>query len=144
MAFVLDAAVSLAWCFEDEETPYASSVFDRLRTDRALVPTIWPVEVANTLLVGERRGRLTLATSTRFVRTLSGLSITVDDRTSSAAFGSILSLSRDLGLSAYDASYLELVAREGLPLATQDSRLRGAADRAGRAGVAILAGPAEG
>ena len=141
MAFVLDAAVSLAWCFEDEETPYASSVFDRLRTDRALVPTTWPLEVANTLLVGERRGRLTLATSTRLVLNLKGLSITVDDRTSSAAFGSILSLSRARGLSAYDASYLELAAREGLPLATQDSRLRTAAERAG---VAILAGPAEG
>ncbi len=138
MPFVLDASVSLAWCFEDEETSYASEVFDRLRTDRALVPTIWPLEVANTLLVGECRGRLTLAMSTRFVRTLSGLSITVDDRTSSVALGSVLGLSREQGLSAYDASYLELAAREGLPLATQDSRLQAAAERIG---VEILAGP---
>ncbi len=138
MPFVLDASVSLAWCFEDEETSYASEVFDRLRTDRALVPTIWPLEVANTLLVGERRGRLTLAMSTRFVRTLSGLSITVDDRTSSVALESVLGLSREQGLSAYDASYLELAAREGLPLATQDSRLQAAAERIG---VEILAGP---
>lgn len=141
MPFVLDASVSLAWCFEDEETPYASSVFDRLRKDQALVPTIWPLEVANTLLVGERRGRLTLAMSTRFVRTLSGLLITVDDRTSETALGPVLALSREYGLSAYDASYLELAARAGLPLATQDDRLRMAAERSG---VDVLAEPAAG
>ncbi len=141
MPFVLDASVSLAWCFEDEETPYALGVFNRLRADRALVPTIWPLEVANTLLVGERRGRLTLAATTRFVRVLNGLPITVDDHTSSAALGSVLALSREHGLSAYDATYLELAVREGLPLATEDARLRAAAERAG---VEALADPAAG
>ncbi len=95
------------------------------------MPTIWPLEIANTLLVSERRGRLTLATSTRFMRTLIDLSITVDDRTSDVALDSVLAFGREYGLSTCDASYLELAARSGLPLATQDARLRMAAERAG-------------
>lgn len=131
MALVLDSSVALAWCFEDETTPYTESVLERLREDGAVVPAIWPLEVANVLLVGERRQRITEAQSVRFVQLLQALPITLDTETSASSLGSVLALGREHALSAYDASYLELAARQGLPLATQDAHLIAAARRAG-------------
>ncbi len=79
--FVLDCSVTMSWCFEDETDAYADSVQDALTSVRAVVPTIWPLEVANALIVGERRKRLDEARSTRFFAMLSGLPIVVDDET---------------------------------------------------------------
>jgi predicted nucleic acid-binding protein len=87
--------------------------------------------VANTLVVGERRGRMTQGQVARFVQTLRSLPIEVDDQTWAVIVNPVMALARQENLSAYDASYLELAARRGLPLATQDSRLRAAADRIG-------------
>ena len=72
-AFVLDTSVTIAWCFEDEVTPYTEAVLDRLETTTALVPPVWQLEVANVLLVGERRKRLTQAQTARFVQLLRAL-----------------------------------------------------------------------
>jgi hypothetical protein len=64
---VVDASITLSWCFPDEQTPMALRVLDRLKTgERALVPSFWPVEVLNVLLVGERRGRITPQQTRRF------------------------------------------------------------------------------
>ena len=131
MAFVVDASVALAWCFEDEATPYAESVLDRLQQTEAAVPWIWPLEVANVLLTAERRQRLTEAQTVRLAQLLRGLPITIDTEGLTQALGSTLSLGREYGLSAYDTSYLELAMRQGLSLATQDADLREAAARAG-------------
>lgn len=131
MAFVLDSSVTMAWCFPDEATPFTESVFDRLWETEALVPAIWPLEVANVLLVGERGGRLATVDTARFLRVLQGLPITVDTETSSRAFGPILLSARQNSLSAYDGAYLELAMRQALPLATMDQQLRAAAARAG-------------
>jgi len=131
MAFVVDASVALAWCFEDEATPYAESVLDRLQQTAAVVPAIWPLEVANVLLTAERRQRLTEAQTVRLAQLLRGLPITIDTEGLTQALGSTLSLGREYGLSAYDTSYLELAMRQGLSLATQDAALREAAARAG-------------
>jgi hypothetical protein len=59
--FVLDCSVALSWCFPDEHAPYPQSVLDSLTAARAVVPSLWPLEVGNTLLVGERRKRSTQA-----------------------------------------------------------------------------------
>jgi predicted nucleic acid-binding protein len=131
MSFVVDASVALAWCFEDEATPYAESVLDRLQQTEAVVPAIWPLEVANVLLTAERRQRLTEAQTVRLAQLLRGLPITIDTEGLTQALGSTLSLGREYGLSAYDTSYLELAMRQGLSLATQDEALREAAARAG-------------
>ena len=131
MAFVVDASVALAWCFEDEATPYAESVLDRLQQIEAVVPAIWPLEVANVLLTAERRQRLTEAQTVRLAQLLRGLPITIDTEGLTQALGSTLSIGREYGLSAYDTSYLELAMRQGLSLATQDADLREAAARAG-------------
>lgn len=135
MAFVLDASVAMAWCFADEATEYTESLLDSPRGTLATVPAIWPLEVANVLLVAERRGRLTQAQIVRFAQLLASLPITVDDAILAGALCPVLALAREQGLSAYDAAYLQLAMREGLALATQDARLR---DAATRVGVALV------
>lgn len=129
MPFVLDASTTLAWCFEDEATPETEAVLDRLTDDTAVVPALWELEISNVLLVGERRGRLTEAQSARFVTLLSSLPITLD--LAGPDLNAVLAAGRRHGLSAYDATYLVLAEREGIPLATQDDKLRRAAAAAG-------------
>jgi predicted nucleic acid-binding protein len=131
MPFVVDASLALAWHFDDEVSEYADRVLERLRQDRAVVPSIWPLEVANGLLVAERRGRLSPARVARAVDLFQELPIFVFEVGAQVALGSVLGLARAHELSAYDAAYLELAMREGLPLATQDDALRVAAERAG-------------
>lgn len=129
--FVLDTSVTMAWCFPDEETPETRNLFIRMRTSAAIVPAIWPLEVANVLLIGERRQRLTLAQAAQFMALLQTLAITIEAGAAMETLGSVMAVGRRCNLSAYDASYLELAMRQGLPLATQDSRLRAAATGAG-------------
>jgi predicted nucleic acid-binding protein len=129
--FVLDCSVTMAWCFDDEATPYTDGVRDCLADKRAVVPSIWPLEAANATLMGERRKRLDEARSQRFFVLLAALPIVVDDETSSRAFGDIVHLARTHQLSAYDAAYLELAIRRGLPLACNDGKLKNAALAAG-------------
>jgi predicted nucleic acid-binding protein len=131
MPFVVDASVALAWQFEDEASEYADRVLERLREDRAAAPSIWSLEVANALLVAERRGRLSPAKVARAVELLLELPISIHDVAAELVLGAVLDLARAHGLSAYDAVYLELAMREGLPLATQDEALRGATQRVG-------------
>ena len=121
----------MAWCFEDEAAGYADGVLQKLAKREAVVPAIWPLEVANVLLVGERRKRLTKADSSRFLELLQGLPITIDVQATSRAFGEIMSVARSLTISAYDAAYVELAMREGLNLATLDGRLSKAASKIG-------------
>lgn len=131
MPFVLDASVTLGWCFRDEANAYAHRVLRRLADDSALVPAIWLLEVANGLLLAERRGRLSVADVAQVHGALAGLPIEWQDLTLEQALGPVLDLARAHRLSAYDAAYLELAMREGLPLATQDDALRAAAENVG-------------
>src|SRR5664279_2945569 len=78
MPVVIDASVTMAWCFDDEATPLTDGVLDRLREDEAFVPSLWQLEVANVLLGAERRGRITEAQATRFLDLLMQLRIRVD------------------------------------------------------------------
>jgi predicted nucleic acid-binding protein len=131
VAFVLDASVALAWCFEDETSAYADRILNGLTHDAALVPAIWALEVANALRVGERRQRLVGADVLRLVEMMCALPIMVDNTLVPRDLGPVLNLARAHDLSSYDAAYIELAAREGLPLATQDSRLQSVAKRVG-------------
>ena len=123
----MDCSVTMGWCFEDEKDDSSEVMLDLLVTWGAAVPSIWSFEVANILLVGERRKRITKLDSSNFLSFLSALPVTVDDSSTERALGPILVLAREQGLSAYDAAYLELAMREGLPLATRDKALRRAA-----------------
>lgn len=134
--FVIDTSVTMAWCFEDEATEATDSVLDRLRDDQVAVPAVWPLEVANVLLVAERRARLSEAQAGRFVELLGQLPIEVDG--SSADIDRIVAAGRRHALSSYDASYLVLAERLGLAIATLDRRL---AEAARRVGIQLLIEP---
>jgi len=128
---VVDCSVTMAWCFEDECDELADTVLDRLADGEAWVPSLWPLEVANVLIAAERRRRLTAADSARFIELLMGLPIVVDDRSHERALSQVLAAARQLGISVYDASYLELAMRLGATLATRDTQLSAAAASAG-------------
>ena len=125
--FVIDNSVVMAWCFEDETSPYADFVLDSLKNMTAIVPSIWPLEVGNVLTVAERKKRLNEAASNKFIALLSELPIIVDQEPPERMLREILSLARKNQLSTYDASYLDLAMKRALPIATLDDRLIAAA-----------------
>ena len=129
--FVLDGSVTLAWLFHDEQDPYADAIIARLSSVTMVVPRLWHLEVANVLAVSERKGRCTQADTAQWLGFLSGLPITVDAETELRAWADTMALARQHGLSVYDAAYLELAIREGLPLATLDKQLKTAAKAVG-------------
>ena len=124
---VIDCSVTMAWCFEDECDRYADATLAALASAEARVPSVWSLEVANVLLVAERRGRIEPADSARFVQLLADLPVIVEQDDRLRTHGPVLDLGRRTGLSAYDASYLDLAMRLGVPLATRDKGLREAA-----------------
>jgi predicted nucleic acid-binding protein len=127
--FVVDNSVVMSWCFEDEGKSFAEAVLESLESAEACVPAIWPLEVGNVLLVAERKKRLSQAAVVRFLALLGGLPISVEQETPERMLKEIVSLAREQGLSTYDASYLDLAMRLGLPLATQDTSLARAAKK---------------
>jgi len=135
--FVTDCSVTMCWCFPDEADPYAARILERLDVDETVVPAIWSLEVTNVLLIGERRKRLSEADSLRFLGVLRALPIIVDDTPVGQTQDDILALGRRHNLSSYDAAYLELAMRQGVPLATLDERLVVAARDSGVALVAL-------
>jgi predicted nucleic acid-binding protein len=129
---VVDASVTVAWCFEDESTTLTEAVLDLLSAGaEAVTPAIWPLEVANALLVAERRKRITMAQVTALLRRIARLGVSVEPIQTTSAFNQILSVARQDDLTEYDAAYVELALREALPLATLDDRVRRAAIRVG-------------
>lgn len=128
---VLDASVTMAWCFADEATAETWAILDRVKIEGAAVPALWPLEVGNILTQAERRQRTTPARINQFLEQLRTLPIQVDDETASRAWRETLALARTEGLTTYDAAYLELALRRGLPLATRDKALCQAAARNG-------------
>jgi predicted nucleic acid-binding protein len=135
--FVLDGSVTLVWGFADEDDDYAAAILDRMPDLQAHVPNLWPLEVANALLVGERRGRTTPANAAHFLALLGAFPIAVDAETVARAWVETMHLARTHNLSAYDASYLELAMRLGAPLATLDARLKAAATAVGVSPFAV-------
>lgn len=129
MPFVLDASVAVSWAFEDESGAYPTRVLEMLDTNSAKVPVIWPLEVTNALLSTERRLRIQTAETARFVQLIQTLPIELVDLPLERALKTVLDLGRAHMVSTFDAAYLELAMREGLPLATQDNQLRSAAQR---------------
>jgi len=134
-SFVVDASIALCWCFEDEATEATDQLLRRLQTTVAAVPSHWYIEITNVLALSERRRRITPADTAEFIGLLEALVIDADDETPARAFGRVLSLARSERLTAYDAAYLELAMRLGVPLATKDVAL---SDAATRLGVSVL------
>lgn len=129
--FVLDASVAASWFFGDEGGDYATTILDSLNEAEAFVPALWPLELANVLIISERRKRCSEAEAARFIELLGNLPITIDDDSTRHAMTGTYQLAREYGLTAYDAAYLELAMRMGAPLATMDKQLVAAAYKAG-------------
>ncbi|MEW6264358.1 MAG: type II toxin-antitoxin system VapC family toxin [Thermodesulfobacteriota bacterium] len=125
--FVLDNSVVMRWCFEDATGDYAELVLEALESSEAVVPAIWPLEIGNALITAERKKRLSQADTIRFLALVNELPITVEQESPDRMMKEIVALARAHHLSTYDASYLDLAMRAGLPLATQDTALRRAA-----------------
>ena len=132
MPLVVDASVALAWALPDESSPYADAVLAVVEQEGLRVPDLWAREIANGLAVAYLRKRITSSDEKAFLAALSHLRIEVEE--TSAA----LTVIRDgtaaalrYGLTAYDAAYVDLAARERLTLATLDTAMRKAAEQSG-------------
>jgi len=131
VSIVLDPSLALSWYFEDERTPEADAILDRVVEEGAMVPLLWRLEIANGLQMAIRRKRIDIRFRDTAIAHLSRLPITVDSDTNAQAWTSILQLADRFRLTVYDAAYLELAQRRSLPLATRDRALRSAARGAG-------------
>jgi predicted nucleic acid-binding protein len=128
---VLDASVALAWALSGEvHQGRAAVVMEQLVLAGAIVPPLWHLEVANALVVNQRRGRLPADRVPLLLRRLAALPIAVDQDMTSHVWTETVTLALAQGLSLYDAAYVELAKRTGLKLATLDERL-------GRAELAV-------
>ena len=128
MAVVLDCSITMALCFEDEQSPTADQAIDAVVENGGWVPGIWWYELRNVLIVNERRGRIDSVRTASFLADLAALPIEEDRRADEAT---VMSLARKYELSVYDATYFELALRRQLPLATQDRKLTDIAQRCG-------------
>jgi predicted nucleic acid-binding protein len=122
--FVLDASVVLTWCFPDENAAMAQYVAGMFKRGAiAVAPSFWPHEILNALLVGEKRKRISKQLVESFLNDLEALPIVLEQFPASVVFDRIQHLSREHGLTVYDAAYLDLALSSGLPLATLDEDL---------------------
>lgn len=129
--FVLDASLSLAWCFEDETTDFTEDVLTRIRQGAApIAPALWALAVANGTRSAERRQRITPAEGTKLLQYLAALPVQTVDQPRQVVLQEIGPLASAHDLSAYDAAYFHLATATGVPLATLDGPLRRAAEKA--------------
>lgn len=133
--YALDASAAAAWFLPDEADAASAALLRALEDDTAVVPALWHSEIVNILRAAERRRRLTAAEADRSLARIARLPIETDEADMPTLRPRLLGLARLHELTAYDATYLDLAMRRGLPLATRDRDLRRAA---GEVGVALL------
>ena len=129
--FVLDCSITMTWCFPDEATSFTNAVQTSLLHSKAIVPGIWPFEVANILCLAERQKRINHAQALRFRNLLKQCPIIIDMLSAEKIMAEVAEIAKEQNLTVYDAAYLELAMREALPLATLDKALQKAAHKAG-------------
>jgi predicted nucleic acid-binding protein len=132
MHWVVDSSIALAWALPDETSKEADRFLSRISMKSILwVPALWWYEMANALLMAQRRKRLGEVEKIRLMELYGRLPIRTDVALDSDIVWRLHTLAMEHNLSAYDAAYLELAQRRGLGLATVDRPLRVAAQRAG-------------
>ncbi len=130
----------MRWCFESAVHPYADSVLRRLAGgDDAVVPVLWFYEASAVLAREQNRGTLATPKADEFIAELKSLKINADEESAARVFTDVHRLALTYRLTSYDAAYLELAMRRGLPLATLDDDLIRAAKAAGVAIIASVA-----
>jgi predicted nucleic acid-binding protein len=127
VSLVLDSSITVAWLYREEARKVVDEIFENLIEASAWVPALWHLEVANVLQIGMRRQRHGADFRDRVLSDLAEFPIHVDPETHQQAWGTTVRLAERHGLTVYDAAYLELALRRGLPLATLDRELRAAA-----------------
>ena len=131
-AFIADASVGIAWVHPNQGTDVTQEWLSQAEAGSAVyVASLWPLEIANALLVAVRRNRMTHAHRANCLSFLARLDIHVDGQAGTLAWSSISDTAVTYNLTVYDAAYLELAVRKQLPLATRDGALRVAAQQAG-------------
>lgn len=131
-ALVIDACVALGFLLKDEQASYALKTLEALEEGvPTFVPVHWSVEVANGLIMAERRGRASQADTSEALDLVNSLPVIPDDETAQRVGGATAALARQYRLTVYDAAYLELAMRMGAALATTDRALVHAARAAG-------------
>ena len=135
MICVIDASVALSWVYSDEHSAVSNALLARVSQEGAVVPSLWRLEVANSLQTGIKRKLIDAAYRDSSIQIFLRLSIEIDLETNDYAWTTILQLADMHRLTVYDAVYLELALRRSLPLATRDEDLAAAA---GSAGVVLL------
>lgn len=131
MSLVVDSSVALTWCFEDEHTPATLALLNQITETGAIVPSLWPLEVLNSLAMAERRGRLDAKQRHQLAGFLRDLPVNLDSETGNQAWTATALLAERYRLTLYDAAYLELAQRLDLPLATLDQEMRAAGSALG-------------
>jgi predicted nucleic acid-binding protein len=129
--FVLDASLTLAWALPDEASNYTDAVLKQIAAGKAWVPDLWPHEIANGLIMAQRRVRITAAQRALFIEELLKLPIEVVRTPARSVLETQAALADRYSLTAYDAAYLDLALRKGIGLATQDKALSTAAAKVG-------------
>ena len=135
MSFVIDSSVALTWLLPDEQGSPADELADRLEHGGAARPRYGYFRVGNALITAQRRKRLTERETELLLKTVETLPVDLDTKSAADSFAAVTACARKLGLTTYDAAYLELAQRRGLPLATLDQRL---ADAARKIGVPVV------
>lgn len=130
-AYVIDASAILCWCFEDEAPRGAAALLKKLMDGKVAAPGHWPLEVCNTLWVGERRKRISGDDADAFIELVDSLNVDIDNDTAMLAWTVLRDLARATGLTVYEAAYLELADRLGATLVSKDDALLAAARSAG-------------
>lgn len=131
--FVLDNSIAMRWLLASNKKAdqnYSEQVLLSLKENQAYVPNLWHLEAANVLLTAEKRDELTTGEIETFLLQLEALPIITDPSTHSQVFNHTIHIAQCYKLSSYDAAYLELAIREGLPIATLDKNLKKAAQKA--------------
>ncbi len=128
MTLVLDASMILAWTFKDERDAFARAGAQAVLEEGAIVPAIWYWEVQNALLMAERAKRITSEDVANVQHQVLALPIEVEPIGPTITFGTEVHTARRMGLSVYDAAYLDLALKRGLRLMTCDKKLGKAAD----------------
>ncbi|OGT41278.1 MAG: hypothetical protein A3F42_07310 [Gammaproteobacteria bacterium RIFCSPHIGHO2_12_FULL_37_34] len=129
--FILDCSITMAWCFEDETSEYSEKILDALSENTAWVPALWSIEVANSLIVAERKKRISHIKAIAFKQHIDTFAIKIDDYLLTKPIELLLDLAKETGLTAYDATYLELAIRKNLPIATLDVELKKSSQKMG-------------
>ena len=127
--FVLDNSIVMSWFFEDECSLQSEKILQRLKTQRAIVPSLWAYELSNALFISENKRKLATNDSKQFIDLLSKLPIFIESNEPFQFANRVLPICRKYAVTAYDAAYLDLADIKRIPIATFDKKMRATAKK---------------